>query len=205
MSLGYVVRRLYSFPSHVAEQHPQAADEQHDARGNRHGRRNRGNDRREYDYDADGQREQAIVDEKTRQLAKNVDERFHGRASIARERTSVRAATAATRNSAANPRIARSAPGQGTPRPSPVQNTPNEDSMMPTVNLSVFSGTRASGRRTAKPTAATSAQAASAPTLAGTRRPRPAPTAMTTNTTSSPSRSIALQAARPASQSSRVL
>src|SRR5882762_781850 len=192
MSLGYVVRRLYSFPSHVAEQHPQAADQQHDAGGNRHGRCNRGNDRREYDYDNDGEREQAVVDEQTRHLTENVDEHLHERACAAGRRTSLTAASAAIRNSVANPRMARSSPGQGTPRPSPVQNTPNEDSMTPTVNLSVFSGTRASGRRTAKPTAATSAQAASAPMPAGTMRPRPAPTAMTTNTTSSPSRSIAL-------------
>src|SRR5712692_2134146 len=177
---------------HVADQCAQTADHQHDAGGNGHGRCDRGNERCKYDNDADGQREQAIVNEQTRQLTENVDESLHEIACTAGERTSLTAATATMRNSAANPRIARSSPSQGTPRPSPVQNTPNADSMTPTVNLSVFSGTRASGRRKARPTAATSAQAASAPMLAGTRRPRPAPTAMTTNTTSSPSRSIAL-------------
>src|SRR6266699_1592792 len=46
---------------------------------------------------------------------------------------------------------ARSPPGHGTPRPSPLQNTPKADSRIPPLSFSVFSGTRTSGRCTAKP------------------------------------------------------
>src|SRR5262245_49198158 len=80
--------------------------------------------------------------------------------------------------------MARSSPGHGTPSPSPVQKTPKAESMTPTANLSVFSGTRSSGRCSAKPNVATTKQAASAPRLAAPTRPRPAPTAITINTTS---------------------
>ena len=44
-----------------------------------------------------------------------------------------------------------SAPGQSIPTPSPAQNVPNEVSITPTVNLSVFSGTRLNGWRTSAP------------------------------------------------------
>ena len=47
-------------------------------------------------------------------------------------------------------------------------------------------------------------QAASAPSAAGIRSPRPAPTAITMNTTSSPSSSTALKAVMPAIQSREV-
>ena len=86
------------------------------------------------------------------------------------------------------------------PSPSPVQNTPKADNMTPTPNLRVFSGTRDSGRWTTAPAASTSAQAASAPRLAGINSPRPTPTAMTMKTTSTPSSSTALRAVMPAAQ-----
>src|SRR5258708_3575517 len=188
---------------HVAEEHTQAAEQQHAARGEREAPRGRRTRAREQSDAEDRRREPAIVEEQPGQLVQDVHEQSHGRASAAGRRTTATAASATTRNSAANPTMARSSPGQGTPRPSPVQNTPKAESMTPTANLSVFSGTRASGRRTTKPAAATSAQAASAPRLAGTSRPRPAPTAMTMNATSRPSRSTALKLASPASQARR--
>src|SRR5438309_1543538 len=95
--------------------------------------------------------------------------------------------------SAASAGSARSPPGHGTPRPSPLQNTPKADSNIPTASFRVFSGTRTSGRCTAKPIATTSAQAASAPRLAARRSPCPVPTASTMNTTSRPSRSTPLK------------
>src|SRR6266571_2987494 len=105
-----------------------------------------------------------------------------------------RAKPASSTNSAAMPRIARSSPGQWSPRPSPTQNAPNAERSTPTANLSVFSGILASGRCTAQPAIATSAQAASAPRLAGTSKPPTAPTASTMKTTSSPSSTTALNA-----------
>src|SRR6266581_4483642 len=110
----------------------------------------------------------------------------------ARREIRTTAAAAAARKSAAIPAIARSSPGQWNPRPSPTQNAPNAESSTPTANLSVFSGIFASGRCTAQPTTTTSAQAASAPRLAGTSRPPAAPTASTMKTTSSPSSTTAL-------------
>src|SRR5262245_16093430 len=98
----------------------------------------------------------------------------------------------------ANTTMARSSPGQPMPNPSPVQYTPNADNITPTPNFKIFSGTRASGRWTMIPASTTSAQAASAPRLAGQSKPRPAPTAMTMKTTSRPSSTTALKAAMPA-------
>src|ERR1700704_7038039 len=114
----------------------------------------------------DGDGEHAVIDEQSDQLARNAGERSHGATSSGRL-TAAAARAATSRKSAAKPMMARSAPGQATPRPSPVQKTPNADSMTPTANLRVFSGTRASGRCTAKPAMATREQAASAPRLAG--------------------------------------
>ena len=48
---------------------------------------------------------------------------------------------------------ARSPPGQSAPAPSAAQNIPNEQSITPTANFIVFSGTRASGARSASPRA----------------------------------------------------
>jgi len=64
---------------------------------------------------------------------------------------------------------------------------------MPTANLSEFSGTRDNGRCTIKSTKATARHAATAPALAATSIPRPVPSAITMNTTSSPSRRTALK------------
>ncbi len=47
--------------------------------------------------------------------------------------------------------------------PSPVQNTPKAESIMPTPNFRVFSGTRASGPVYDDPSSTTARQAASAP------------------------------------------
>src|SRR6266850_1304993 len=150
----------------------------------------------------DGEGEHAVIDEQSDQLARNAGERSHGATSSGRlTATAARAAT--SRKSAAKPMMARSAPGQATPRPSPVQNTPKADSMTPTANLSVFSDTRASGRRSTSPAIAIRPQAASAPALASRRSSRPEPTAITMKTTSSPSSSTALKLASPASQSRR--
>src|SRR5882757_1767054 len=82
-----------------------------------------------------------------------------GRAARARPR----AARPMTAISASN---APSAPGQLTPAASPLQNTPKAVSMTPTRNFRVFSGTRVSGARTAKPAALTRTTAAIPPTAA---------------------------------------
>src|SRR6266851_4332254 len=90
--------------------------------------------------DDDGyERQRAVVDEQSGQLAQRVGQYRHDRASALGRRASATAATLTAKNIAANMTIAKSAPGQATPRPSPVQNTPNAESMMPTANLSVFS------------------------------------------------------------------
>src|ERR1700730_17574541 len=115
-------------------------------------------------------------------------------------RARVEAKRPAPRNKTANKSSAKSCPGQAMPSPSPVQNTPKADNITPTPNLRVFSGTRDSGRWTIAPTARTRAQAASAPRLAGTSKPRPAPTAITMKTTSRPSSKTALNAVTPAAQ-----
>ena len=77
------------------------------------------------------------------------------------------------------------------PAPSPPQNTPNDVSITPTANFIAFSGTRASGARTARPTATTSTTASRGGDAA--RRPvLLAPKVSTMNATSSPSSSTAL-------------
>src|SRR5260370_13137886 len=53
------------------------------------------------------------------------------------------------------------------PMPSPPQKVPKVVSITPTMNLSVFSGMRASGARTSAPRPTTSTQAAAAPSVAG--------------------------------------
>src|SRR3989442_705119 len=184
----------------VAEQDEERAGEKHHAGGNSRGQACDDCCNDDDRDDRDG--EHAVIDEQSDQLARNAGEHSHG--AISSGRLSATAARAATRRkSAAKPTMARSAPGQATPRPSPVQKTPNAESMTPTANLSVFSGARASGRRRTSPAIAIRPQAASAPALAGSRSPGPAPTAMTRKTTSSPSSRTALKLASPASQSSR--
>ena len=64
----------------------------------------------------------------------------------------------------------------------------------PTPNLSVFSGTRASGARTAMPMPATSTSAAAAPAAASGMLPCVLPKVSTMNATSSPSSRTPLKA-----------
>src|SRR6202034_9310 len=153
---------------------------------------------RDGDRGQDGGREKLVVDEEADQLRNDCADHACSANCGLRSTTS---AAATARDRAANARIAASPPGQSTPRLSPVQNRPKAESITPTANLSAFSGTRASGRWTAAPTAATTTQAARAPALASPRRPRPAPTAMTMNTTSIPSMSTILNAVAPPTQS----
>ena len=61
---------------------------------------------------------------------------------------------------------AASPPGQEAPAPSAAQKIPNEHSITPTMSFIVFSGTRASGARTAKPPATTTATATPAAAVA---------------------------------------
>ena len=60
------------------------------------------------------------------------------------------------------PRIERSACGHSAPAPSAPQKIPNEVNIIPTTYFILFSGTRASGLRSANPPAATTTTAASA-------------------------------------------
>src|SRR5205085_1331850 len=177
-----------------------AAEQQNAAAAHRNSRDQLCNDAGEEDDRHDLESEPAIIDEKAAQPADDAAQCVHCQASAEGRRFAATAAIPVPRNTAANATMARSEPGQATPRPSPVQNTPNADSMTPTANLRVFSGTRASGRRTANPTPTTSRHAATAPALAGMSDPRPAPTAITMKTTSRPSSSTALNAASAASQ-----
>ena len=62
--------------------------------------------------------------------------------------------------------MARSEPGQRTPRPSPAQNVPKDTSISPTTIFMAFSGTPASWRATTTPTPATTRMAAPAAALA---------------------------------------
>src|SRR6266404_2583844 len=188
---------------HARKQRGETTKQQDGARRQRSARDQRRHHASEDDDGYDHERQRAVVDEQSGQLAQRVGQDRHDRASALGRRASATAATLTAKNIAANMTIAKSAPGQATPRPSPVQNTPNADSMMPTANLSVFSGTRANGRCTIKPTAATARHAATAPTLAGTSIPRPAPSAITIKTTSSPSRRTALKVVSAPIQSSR--
>src|SRR5215475_4493058 len=87
---------------------------------------------------------------------------------------------------------AASSPGQLAPAPSTLQKIPNVVSITPTANFIEFSGTRASGARTARPTPATSTSAAAAPTAASGIEPCALPKVRTMNTTSSPSSSTPL-------------
>src|SRR6202042_2418699 len=150
------------------------------------------------DHGKDDCRQKLVVDEQTEQLLDDCAD--HASAAALGLRSATRA-KATARNRAIKARIAASPPGHPTPRLSPVQNRPKADSITPTANFSAFSGTRASGRWIAAPTAATATQAARAPALASPRSPRPAPTAMTMNATSIPSMSTVLNAVKPPIQS----
>src|SRR6266480_5275617 len=184
----------------VGEQDGERAGQKHDAGGGSRGQAC--HDRCNDDDRDEGDGEHAVSDEQSDQLARNAGEHFHSAAPTGRLTATV-ARAATSRKSPAKPTMARSAPGQATPRPSPVQKTPKAESMTPTVNLRAFSGTRARGRCRTNPAIATRAQAPSAPALAGRKSPRPAPTAMTMKTTSRPSSRTALKLASPASQPRR--
>src|SRR5215469_16716210 len=146
-------------------------------------------------------RQSALGNEHADQFGNDFLEHGHCTTSTLTLRAREAPTSPAARNRATNSSSAKSWPGQAIPSPSPVQKTPNADSITPTPNLRVFSGTRDSGRWSIAPAARTSAQAASAPRLAGNSNPRPAPTAITMNTTSRPSSSTALSAVIPATQS----
>src|SRR5436190_1756463 len=137
-----------------------------------------------------------VAEEHADQLRRELFQQSHCAISIVGLRMSALPASPAPRKMAAKTSSARSCPGQSRPNPSPVQKTPNAESMTPTANFNVFSGTRDSGRCTRLPTKRTRAQAKSAPRLAGSSSPPPAPTAMTINTTSRPSSSTPAAASR---------
>src|SRR5216683_8408670 len=158
---------------------------------------------RSRDDQEDGERHPRIAEEHADQLGRDLFQQVHRIASMAGLRASAEPANPAARKIAAKTNSARSCPGQSIPKPSPVQNTPKADSITPTPNFKVFSGTRESGRWTIAPTRRTSAHASSAPRLAGSNRPPPAPTAITINTTSRPSSRTPFNAVMPAIQSSR--
>src|SRR6266566_8303005 len=150
-----------------------------------------------------GKRHPRIAKKHADQLGRDVFQQVHRTTSMAGLRASVEPTNPAARKIAAKTNSARSCPGQSSPNPSPVQNTPKADSITPTPNFRMFSGTRDSGRWTIAPISRTSAHAKSAPRLAGSNRPPPAPTAMTINTTSRPSSRTPFKAVMPAIQSSR--
>src|SRR5689334_20062455 len=90
-------------------------------------------------------RQKFIIDEHLPHVAPDHGEVVHRAASrpptvVSRTRPKPQA-----RNISANTRIARSCPGQSSPKPSPTQNTPKADRTTPTANFSMFSGTRAKG------------------------------------------------------------
>src|SRR5579859_697991 len=151
------------------------------------------------DPDQEADRQRGIVDEQAEQF---LDDRPHDRtAGRSRGLTICTSSAPSASQATIIAGIDQSSPGQARPSPSPVQNSPNDRIMVPTANLRVFSGTRASGRRSARPSASTTRNAATAPSVAGTKRPPAAPTAMTMKTTSRPSSSTALNAVISAAKS----
>src|SRR5262249_60046405 len=111
-----------------------------------------------------------------------------------RRRSTATSANELTITNASTTGSAASPPGQLAPTPSVVQKMPNVVSMTPTANFIAFSGTRASGARTATPTPATRTSAAAAPAAASGIEPCALPNGRTMNTTSSPSSSTPLKA-----------
>src|SRR5437016_5745589 len=104
----------------------------------------------------------------------------------------------------ARAKMDRKSPGHEAPIPSAAQNVPRLVSRMPTAYFNVFSGTRASGLRTASPAAATTAAAVRPPVMAAVHAWPGPPTAITMNTTSSPSRNTPFRARMKPTQSRRV-
>src|SRR6202140_3328810 len=109
------------------------------------------------------ERQPGIADEHLEQPAGDLAQDIHCSITPLGCRTTVAAPSPTSRNAAPKARIIRSPPGHAIPRPSPVQKTPNAQRITPTANLSVFSGTRASGRCTMAPMARTTTHAANAP------------------------------------------
>src|SRR6266545_4502532 len=153
--------------------------------------------------DDDSERDAPVVaDEKVvpehREGAQRADhDASTGAAEVAadRARTARSRATASSENAtntASRTRIAASEPGQRTPAPSPPQNVPKVVSSAPTANFVVFSGTRASGARTATPAMTTASTAAAAPRTANPMLPWLAAKVTTMKATSSPSSTTAL-------------
>src|SRR5206468_6239644 len=106
-----------------------------------------------------------VADDELVPEARERDEPRHARAPAGAARRPRSARTAANDASARKARIAGSAassPGHDAPAPSVAQNVPNVVSSSPTVNFSVFSGTRLSGARTMTPTPTTTTNAAAA-------------------------------------------
>src|SRR4029077_7504720 len=98
------------------------------------------------DQQQQGERQPGIAEEHADQLGGDFLQQGHRATSIAVPRAIAVPASPAPRKIATNSSSARSCPGRPSPSPSPVQNTPNADSMTPTPNFRVFSGTRDSGR-----------------------------------------------------------
>ena len=84
-------------------------------------------------------------------------------------------------------------PSANTPSPSTAQKVPKVVSSRPTANLIVFSGTRASGRRSATPAASTTAPPHAAPAAASGIASALSPNVITMKTISSPSRKTPLK------------
>ena len=114
----------------------------------------------------------------------------------ARRRTN---ANDARQTNASTPGSDASSPGQCAPAPSADQKIPNVVSITPTANFIAFSGTRASGARTATPIAGDEHDAPPRrPTAASGIDPCALPKVRTMNATSSPSRSTPLKASSEA-------
>src|SRR4051794_10784915 len=109
-----------------------------------------------------------------------------------RLRKALTSASEAASMNAMRARIATSPPGHRAPAPSAPQKMPNEVSITPTAYLSVFSGTRLSGARTAIPTAATTTTAAAAARAASATLCWFEPKVTAMNATSRPSSSTPL-------------
>src|SRR5260370_8512194 len=90
-------------------------------------------------------RKALLADEHADQFSSDFLEHRHYANSTRNLRAREAPISPAPRNRAANKSKATSCPGQAMPSPSPVQNTPKADNMMPTPNLRRFSGTRDSG------------------------------------------------------------
>src|SRR5581483_879819 len=163
----------------------------------RHAARRECGGRADREHDANG-RAPVVADDEVPPESPEGDDVLHARTSAVTNRSRLRRRSAATKTAdsaitkASTPNSAASEPGQLPPAPSVDQKIPNVVSITPTANLSVFSGTRARGGRTANPTAATSATATPAPSAASGMLPCVLPNVSTMNATSRPSSSTPL-------------